>query len=50
MLDHEWGKEAFKRFPDLIDHFDSVDSPYGLWIELRLAFQGAYKHYQKTKT
>jgi hypothetical protein len=43
MLDHEWGKEAFKRFPDLINRFDSVDCPYGLWIELRLAFGDAYK-------
>jgi hypothetical protein len=43
MLDHEWGKEAFKRFPDLIDRFDFVESPGKLWIELRLAFCDAYQ-------
>ena len=43
MLDHEWGREAFNRFPELIDRFDSVDSPYLLWIEIRLAFEDAYK-------
>lgn len=43
MLDHEWGREAFNRFPDLIDRFDFVDSPMSLWIELRLAFEDAYK-------
>jgi hypothetical protein len=43
MLHHEWGKEAFKRFPELIDRFDSVESPGKLWIELRLAFDDAYK-------
>ena len=43
MLYHTWGEEAFKRFPDLIDRFDSVDSPGELWIELRLAFDEAYK-------
>jgi hypothetical protein len=43
MLEHEWGKEAFSRFPELIDRFDSVDSPYGLWSELRFAFFKAYK-------
>lgn len=43
MLDHEWGKEAFKRFPDLLDSFDHVDSPYALWIELRMEFHEAYK-------
>lgn len=42
MLDQEWGKEAFNRFPDLIERFDSVNSPYALWIELRLAFENAY--------
>jgi len=44
MLDYEWGKVAFERFPDLIDRFDFVDSPYALWIELRLAFEDAYKN------
>jgi hypothetical protein len=39
MLDHEWGKEAFKRFPELIDRFDSVESPGALRIELRLALK-----------
>jgi hypothetical protein len=43
MLDHDWGKEAFNRFPDLIDRFDFVDSPYALWFELRDAFEQAYK-------
>ena len=43
MLEHEWGKEAFKRFPELIDQFDRVDSPGELWIELRLAFEEAYR-------
>ena len=43
MLDHEWGKEAFKRFPELIDRFDFVDSPYELWFELRDAFEEAYR-------
>jgi hypothetical protein len=43
MLDHEWGKQAFIRFPELLDRFDSVDSPYGLWFELRDAFQQSYQ-------
>lgn len=43
MLDHEWGREAFNRFPELIDRFDNVESPYSLWIELRFAFEDAYK-------
>lgn len=43
MIDHEWGREAFNRFPELIDRFDNVDSPYLLWIELRFAFEEAYK-------
>jgi hypothetical protein len=43
MLDHEWGREAFIRFPELIDRFEVVESPYALWLELRLAFEGAYK-------
>ena len=43
MLEHEWGKEAFKRFPELLDEFDAVASPYELWIELRFAFAAAYK-------
>jgi hypothetical protein len=43
MLNHDWGEEAFKRFPDLIDRFDVVDSPYQLWFELRDAFQQAYR-------
>jgi hypothetical protein len=43
MLDREWGKEAFNRFPDLIDRFDSVDNPYLVWIELGMAFEEAYK-------
>jgi hypothetical protein len=43
MLDHEWGKEAFNKFPDLIDRFESVDSPYALWYELRQALHEAYK-------
>jgi hypothetical protein len=43
MLDHKWGREAFNRFTELIDRFDSVDSPYLLWIEIRLAFEDAYK-------
>ncbi len=43
MLDHEWGKEAFKRFPELLDKFDSVDTPYSLWFELWEAFEQAYK-------
>jgi hypothetical protein len=43
MLDYDWGKEAFNRFPELIDRFDSVQSPYALWFELRDAFEEAYK-------
>jgi hypothetical protein len=43
VLGNEWGKEAFNRFPELIDRFDFVESPYSLWIELRLAFDEAYK-------
>ncbi len=43
MLEHEWGKEAFNRFPELIDRFDCVESPYALWIELRQVFFDAYK-------
>jgi hypothetical protein len=43
MLEHEWGKEAFNRFPDLIERFDFVDSPGALWIELTAAFFDAYK-------
>jgi hypothetical protein len=43
MLVHSWGKEAFTRFPDLIDRFDGVDSPYSLWHELTSAFTHAYK-------
>lgn len=43
MLSHEWGKEAFQRFPDLIDRFDFVDSPHALWFELTHAFEQAYK-------
>ena len=43
MLDHDWGREAFNRFPDLIERFDCVDSPYALWFELREEFQQAYK-------
>lgn len=44
MLDYEWGKEAFNRFPELIDRFDFVESPHSLWIELRFAFDEAYKN------
>jgi hypothetical protein len=43
MLDHDWGKEAFTRFPELIDRFDFVESPYELWFELSEAFDRAYK-------
>ncbi|SRR6266481_5636050 len=43
MLDHDWGKEAFTRFPELIDHFNFVDSPDALWFELTEAFDQAYK-------
>lgn len=43
MLDYDWGKEAFQRFPELIDRFDSVQSPYELWFELKEAFEDAYK-------
>ena len=43
MLDYDWGKEAFQRFPELIDRFDTVQSPYELWFELREAFEDAYK-------
>src|SRR5215467_8994756 len=43
MLDHEWGREAFERFPELIDQFDNVESPMLLWIELAYAFDKAYK-------
>jgi hypothetical protein len=43
MLDHEWGKEAFNRFPELIDRFNFVESPGAVWIELRAAFFEAYK-------
>jgi hypothetical protein len=43
MLDHEWGKEAFTRFPELIERFDHVVSPHELWFELTDAFQEAYK-------
>lgn len=46
MLEHEWGKEAFSRFPELIGRFDSVTSPYQLWFELRDAFEQAYKNPQ----
>ncbi|HET9283895.1 MAG TPA: hypothetical protein VFR24_18250 [Candidatus Angelobacter sp.] len=37
------GGEAFKKFPELIDRFDFVDTPYSLWFELREAFEEAYK-------
>jgi uncharacterized protein YutD len=43
MLEYEWGKQAFQRFPELIERFDSVQSPYELWFELREAFEDAYK-------
>jgi hypothetical protein len=43
MLSHDWGREAFHRFPELIDRFDNVDDPYLLWIELTYAFKEAYK-------
>lgn len=43
MLDYEWGRQAFNRFPDLIDSFDLVNSPYDIWIELSAAFRNAYK-------
>jgi hypothetical protein len=43
MLDQSWGKEAFTKFPDLIDRFDFVNSPYDLWIELTHAFKEAYR-------
>jgi hypothetical protein len=43
MIEHEWGKEAFHRFPELLDRFDQVDSPYLLWFELTEAFKQAYK-------
>jgi hypothetical protein len=43
MLDHDWGKEAFNRFPDLLERFNLVDSPYQLWFELTHAFTEAYK-------
>lgn len=43
MLDHEWGRQAFERFPELIDQFDCVESPGALWIELSDAFRQAYK-------
>lgn len=43
MLNYVWGKEAFNRFPELIEHFDDVDNPYLLWLELTHAFKEAYK-------
>jgi hypothetical protein len=43
MLSQSWGKEAFTRFPDLINRFDFVNSPYDLWIVLTAAFKEAYK-------
>jgi len=43
MLDHELGKEAFRRSSELIDRFDFVESPYELWFELVEAFRNAYK-------
>ena len=43
MLNHNWGKQAFERFPELIDRFECVASPYQLWFELTDVFQQAYK-------
>lgn len=43
LLDHDWGREAFNRFPELIDRFDNADDPYLLWFELTEAFKNAYK-------
>jgi hypothetical protein len=43
MLDHDWGKEAFTRFPELIDLFDTVQSPYDVWFVLTDTFKRAYK-------
>lgn len=43
MLNHAWGREAFERFPELIDRFDDTDTPCLLWFELSDAFKTAYK-------
>jgi hypothetical protein len=43
MLDHDWGREAFTRFPDLIEDLDFVSSPYDVWFVLTEAFKKAYK-------
>jgi hypothetical protein len=43
MIEYEWGKEAFNRFPELLDRFDQIDSPYLLWLELTEAFKQAYR-------
>jgi len=42
MVEYEWGREAITRFPELIENFDRVDSPYSLWYELTRAFSRAY--------
>jgi len=43
MLNHDWGKEAFVRFPELIDRFDHVENPHELWFQLTDAFDEANK-------
>ena len=38
-----WREKAVEIFPELAPLFGEDDSPYILWIELRLAFEAAYE-------
>jgi hypothetical protein len=37
-----WREKAADVFPELWSVWENADSPYGLWLELRLAFEKAY--------
>jgi hypothetical protein len=37
-----WREKAAELFPELSSRWDDNDSPYAMWLELRLAFEEAY--------
>ncbi len=37
-----WREKAADVFPELSSRWDDNESPYALWLELRLTFEAAY--------
>lgn len=39
----DWREKAEEMLPELKEHIKSAETPMGLWIEIRLAFEKAYR-------